>query len=303
MRGSVNRSPRNEHPASGCPPPPSRCNSAMAPSSALLEGRERDGELSVSVSSVDSLSSTGSEDKQLRDGDLRVASLLEELQRRASERTSESLDYDSAYDQRRRSSWGYERRCWGYSGVTCAQWVLTAILSVTVGIIAFVMSTAIEELQLRKLEAVEQLLNPCTVSPTACEGLDDAEQRAQLRPVLALSVFCAANAGLAFVAAGLTVYTAPEAAGSGIPEVMGYLNGVHVPKILRLRTLVVKVVSSILMAGSGLALGVLGPLVHCGAIIGSGLTRGQKVWRGEPSVIYSNSAIIGIGLCQVAFEM
>ena len=213
-----------------------------------------------------------------------MTSLLDELQRRATASTCESLDYDSAYDQRRRSSWGYERRCWGYSGVTCAQWVLTLVLSVTVGIIAFVMSTAIEEIQLRKLQAIEQLLNPCTASPTACEGLDDAQQQAQLRPMLAFGVFCAVNAGLAVAAAGLTVFSAPEAAGSGIPEVMGYLNGVHVPRILRLRTLVVKIVSSILMVCSGLALGILGPLVHCGAIVGSGLTRGQKVWRGEPHI-------------------
>lgn len=255
----------------------------MASVSPLLAGKDSEITSVGSIESLSSLSSSGGEDKQLRDGDLRLASLLDELQRRAGARTKESLDYDTAYDQRRRSSWGFERRCWGYSGVTCAQWVLTMVLSVTVGVIAFVMSTAIEELQLRKIKAVEQLLNPCTVSPTACEGFDDAQQRAQLRPMLALGVFCATNAGLAVLAAGLTVYFAPEAAGSGIPEVMGYLNGVHIPRILRLRTLTVKVISSILVVCSGLALGVLGPLVHCGAIIGSGLTRGQKVWRGESS--------------------
>ena len=181
----------------------------MASSSALLD--ERDGDsLRASVSSIDSLSSGGGSEKHLRDGDLKVASLLEELQRRANASSSESLDYDSAYDQRRRSSWGYQRRCWGYSGVTCAQWVLTMVLSVTVGIIAFVMSTAIEELQVRKLQAIEQLLNPCTVSPSACDGLDDGQRRLQLRPGLALGVFCAANAGLALGAALLTVYCAPE---------------------------------------------------------------------------------------------
>ena len=80
--------------------------------------------------------------------------------------------------------------------------------------------------------------------------------------------------------AALTVGAAPEAAGSGIPEVMGYLNGVHVTKIMRLRTLVVKVLGSFLAVVSGLAVGVLGPLVHVGAIVGSGLTRGHKIWRG-----------------------
>ena len=75
----------------------------MASPSPLFDGR--DGELTTSVSSIDSVSSSGSEKRLLRDGDLQVTTLLEELQRRATESTCESLDYDSAYDQRRRSSW------------------------------------------------------------------------------------------------------------------------------------------------------------------------------------------------------
>jgi hypothetical protein len=71
--------------------------------------------------------------------------------------------------------------------------------------------------------------------------------------------------------------THAEASSSGIPEVMGYLNGVHIPRIMRLRTLLVKLLGSLCANTCGLAVGVLGPLVHVGAIVGSGLTRGQKV--------------------------
>jgi chloride channel 7 len=39
----------------------------------------------------------------------------------------------------------------------------------------------------------------------------------------------------------LTVYVAPAAAGSGIPEVKAYLNGVDAPNIFSLKTLIVKV--------------------------------------------------------------
>lgn len=39
----------------------------------------------------------------------------------------------------------------------------------------------------------------------------------------------------------ITAYMAPAAAGSGIPEVKAYLNGVDAPGIFSLRTLVVKV--------------------------------------------------------------
>jgi chloride channel 7 len=39
----------------------------------------------------------------------------------------------------------------------------------------------------------------------------------------------------------LTVFVAPAAAGSGIPEVKAYLNGVDAPNIFSLKTLIVKV--------------------------------------------------------------
>ena len=39
----------------------------------------------------------------------------------------------------------------------------------------------------------------------------------------------------------LQVLYAPEAAGSGIPEVMGYLNGVHIRKMFKTRTLLAKI--------------------------------------------------------------
>lgn len=46
---------------------------------------------------------------------------------------------------------------------------------------------------------------------------------------------------LAIAAAVLCAYVAPAAAGSGIPEVKAYLNGVDAPSILAPTTLFVKV--------------------------------------------------------------
>ena len=51
------------------------------------------------------------------------------------------------------------------------------------------------------------------------------------------------------------------------------------PRFLSLDTLVVKMLGTALAVGSGLAVGPEGPLVHVGAIIGSGLTRGAKSVR------------------------
>lgn len=57
----------------------------------------------------------------------------------------------------------------------------------------------------------------------------------------AFAVFAGCNMILAIAAAALCAYIAPAAAGSGIPEVKAYLNGVDAPSILATRTLFVKV--------------------------------------------------------------
>lgn len=59
---------------------------------------------------------------------------------------------------------------------------------------------------------------------------------------MAFSIFAASNLGLTLLASLITAFIAPEAAGSGIPEVKAYLNGVDAPAIFSLRTLLIKVI-------------------------------------------------------------
>ncbi|XP_072150949.1 putative chloride channel-like protein CLC-g isoform X3 [Setaria viridis] len=90
----------------------------------------------------------------------------------------------------------------------------------------------------------------------------------------AFAVFLASNFALTMLAAVLTVYVAPAAAGSGIPEVKAYLNGVDAPNIFSLKTLIVKVVGCIAAVSSSLNVGKAGPMVHTGACIASILGQG-----------------------------
>lgn len=58
----------------------------------------------------------------------------------------------------------------------------------------------------------------------------------------AFLLYAGSNVGLILVSSLLCVYISPAAAGSGIPEVKAYLNGVDTPNIFSLKTLFVKVI-------------------------------------------------------------
>ncbi|KAL4273258.1 hypothetical protein GQ457_13G005980 [Hibiscus cannabinus] len=87
-------------------------------------------------------------------------------------------------------------------------------------------------------------------------------------------IYILINLALVFSSVYIITQFAPAAAGSGIPEIKGYLNGVDVPGILLFRTLIGKIFGSIGSVGGGLALGKEGPLVHTGACIASLLGQG-----------------------------
>ena len=69
-------------------------------------------------------------------------------------------------------------------------------------------------------------------------------------------------------AAAMTVYYGPGAIGGGTAELMGYFNGVNYPDLIRIRTLIVKIIGLGLAVASGICVGKEGPLAHIGAIMG-----------------------------------
>lgn len=74
----------------------------------------------------------------------------------------------------------------------------------------------------------------------------------------------------------MVTYLAPVAAGSGIPVVKCYLNGVKIPEVVRFKTYIIKLLGVILSVVGGLAVGKEGPFIHCGAAIGAGLSQGKS---------------------------
>lgn len=59
----------------------------------------------------------------------------------------------------------------------------------------------------------------------------------------------------ALIGALLVTYVEPIAGGSGIPQVKCYLNGIKVPRIVRIKTLIVKTIGVITTVVGGFAAG------------------------------------------------
>ena len=87
----------------------------------------------------------------------------------------------------------------------------------------------------------------------------------------ALLVLPAIGLSFGFVAGWLVNRFAPEASGSGIPQVKATL--ANVPITLSWRVATVKLISAIITLGSGLTLGRQGPTVHVGAGLAAGMSR------------------------------
>uniref|UniRef100_A0A669CRA5 Chloride channel protein n=1 Tax=Oreochromis niloticus TaxID=8128 RepID=A0A669CRA5_ORENI len=93
---------------------------------------------------------------------------------------------------------------------------------------------------------------------------------------LSLLELLAFNMTFVFIASVL-VLIEPVAAGSGIPEIKSYLNGVKIPGIVRLRTFLCKAAGVLFSVAGGLFVGKEGPMIHSGAIVGAGLPQFQSI--------------------------
>mmetsp|Transcript_24695 Transcript_24695/g.60675 ORF Transcript_24695/g.60675 Transcript_24695/m.60675 type:complete len:443 (+) Transcript_24695:165-1493(+) len=75
--------------------------------------------------------------------------------------------------------------------------------------------------------------------------------------------------------ASVFVWIEPVSAGSGIPEVKCYLNGIDLPRVVDPKTLVCKVLGVICSVAAGLPVGKEGPMVHSGAVVANTVSSGQ----------------------------
>ena len=135
------------------------------------------------------------------------------------------------------------------------RYLLTALVGITQGYVAYftnILSTYFID---AKFDSVNELLE------------DNHMVYAYFKFMTIQLVFAAIATGF--------VWIEPIAAGSGIPEVKCYLNGIDLPNIGAPMTLVCKVLGVICSVSAGLPVGKEGPMVHSGAVVATTLSSGR----------------------------
>ncbi|XP_076240097.1 chloride channel protein 7 [Calliopsis andreniformis] len=172
----------------------------------------------------------------------------------------ESLDYDPCENHLLQE----EERKKGYKFVVkknFARWFIFLLIGICTALIACFVDISIEELTNLKYGCLKSYVDQCVNDN--CLWL----------PYL---LWLALNLVPVLIGAVLVSYVEPVAAGSGIPQVKCYLNGVKVPRVVRIKTLAVKTIGVICTVVGGLAGGKEGPMIHSGAVIAAGISQGKS---------------------------
>ena len=106
--------------------------------------------------------------------------------------------------------------------------------------------------------------------------------------VVGYIVYALINILFVGIATALVSFVEPVSAGSGIPELKSYLNGTNYLKLLRLKTLVCKLIGVTFSVSGGLIIGKEGPMVHSGAVLGANLSHltGLKKYSWTHAFLY-----------------
>uniref|UniRef100_A0A3B3UJE7 Chloride channel protein n=1 Tax=Poecilia latipinna TaxID=48699 RepID=A0A3B3UJE7_9TELE len=172
----------------------------------------------------------------------------------------QSLDYDNIENQ----LFLEEERRMSFVAFRCleiSRWVICGLIGFLTGLIACFIDIAVEQLAGLKYRLIKENI----VKFTEAGGLSIS-----LLLWVALNSFCVMWGSI------IVAFIEPIAAGSGIPQIKCFLNGVKVPRVVRLKTLVVKVVGVIFSVVGGLAVGKEGPMIHSGAVLAAGVSQGRS---------------------------
>jgi hypothetical protein len=101
--------------------------------------------------------------------------------------------------------------------------------------------------------------------------------------ISAFWAFCLIQTLLVAIAS-LFVWIEPVSGGSGIPEIKCFLNGIDLPRVVRVKTLLCKVIGVTFSVAGGLPVGKEGPMVHSGSVVAAAISQGKtRCWGVDTS--------------------
>lgn len=157
------------------------------------------------------------------------------------------------------------------------KWLVIFIIGLATAISGFFAGFAVNYLTRIKITQIIQMAESnCHQNSTSLQ----AEPLTGIQLVKCMSLpyltWLAWNILPSLIGSLMVTYIAPVASGSGIPVVKCYLNGVKIPEVVRFKTYVTKLLGVVASVVGGLAVGKEGPFIHCGAVLGAGLSQGKS---------------------------
>jgi len=174
----------------------------------------------------------------------------------------ESLDYDTNFnsvllDEIRMKGWAFVIK------KDIMRWVIMFFVGILTAMVACSIDISIGTMAKYKYKFLKTWTDKCVEQDEQCMYI----------PYL---LWVSLNVFPAMLGSILVAYIEPVALGSGIPQIKCYLNGVKIPHVVRIKTLICKAVGVVFSVMGGLAVGKEGPMIHSGAVIGAGISQGKS---------------------------
>ncbi|CAL8095571.1 unnamed protein product [Orchesella dallaii] len=165
-------------------------------------------------------------------------------------------------------------------------WLFISIIGILMGIIAFSIKLTVEKLYIFQHPIMETYVKRGEV-------------------VRLWFYYCSMSCFFSVIASFIVVYVCPSTAGSGMPELMAILNGVAVRKMLSIKVLFWKILSSSLSILSTLPVGFEGPMIHIGSMVPTILTAPYKCCANMsvPENRYANDNVEGSRVSRFCLRM
>mmetsp|Transcript_19521 Transcript_19521/g.42325 ORF Transcript_19521/g.42325 Transcript_19521/m.42325 type:complete len:908 (+) Transcript_19521:79-2802(+) len=179
-------------------------------------------------------------------------------------KVSESLDYETVQNkiqyERMKIKQSGKKKLYGYTGHTLAKFLVTFAIGVITGLFAVALGAAVQLITHKKLAFIQNRMD---------EYIEEDGDGKPLSIFIGFLWYWLFGGLMVSLATSMVQYWAPASAGAGVTLVMAYLNGNHIPNLLRFSTLITKYVGTVCAVSSGLPMGPEGPMVHIGACVAS----------------------------------